>query len=341
MESTGEILRRARSERHLTLDEVAIRTRINRKYLAAIESGDRDAIPGGFFYKSFVRQYATALTTDETNVLEQVEQSLAAEHPGPPPAPDEEVLKALAIRAEEAAASSPGSSHSAASYAVLLVLAIAGTSGLYMLWHRSQQAQAAGEAARPVPQVAKKEEPARTPAPVAVQPAPETQAQTDPPPPVVAQPETAAAPAPDGTQAATPSPQGVAQTPATAPGPDSQTASNPPVNPPSNGASNPVENADEKIALSISANDQSWVTVAADGKTVFNGLLAAGQSRAFAARENARMRVGNAGGLNVMFNGKPTGPLGADRQAVTLLFTPGSFEIVKPKPPDAPAPPPQ
>src|SRR4051812_2114791 len=140
MDSTGEILRRARNERHLTLDELAIRTRINRKYLAAIESGDHSAIPGGFFYKSFVRQYAAALSTEESNVLEQVERSLAAEQPVAPPPPDDEVLKALAIKAEEAAGTSTASPHSAAAYAVLLVLAIAGTSGLYVLWHRSQQA---------------------------------------------------------------------------------------------------------------------------------------------------------------------------------------------------------
>src|ERR1051326_8703583 len=199
MDSTGEILRRARNERHLTLDEVATRTRINRKYLAAIESGDSAAIPGGFFYKSFVRQYAAALSTDDDNVLDQVEQSMAVEHPIAPPPPDEEVLKALATKAEENASRSMGS-HSAATYAILLVLAIAGTAAVYVLWHRAQQAQAAGEVARSTPHVAKKE-PAPAPPPqvaqqpVEPQPQPQGQPQAQQPqlqqpvPPATAQPE--------------------------------------------------------------------------------------------------------------------------------------------------------
>jgi len=316
MDSTGEILRRARNERHLTLEEVATRTRINRKYLAAIESGDPASVPGGFFYKSFVRQYAAALSTDDDNVLERVEQSLAAEQPVAPPPPDEEVLKALATKAEENAAGTSGS-RSAAAYALLLVLAVAGTTGVYTLWHRAQQAQAAEEAGRSTPETPKKEE---IPPPVSQQssqpqPQPQPQAQEPVPPPVV-QSEPSAPPPSQG--APTTATQAPAQPPVPVPAPDSAVPAN--------------------IAINVSAKDESWVSVSADGKTLFSGTLVAGQTRTFAARENVRMRIGNAGGVDVVFNGNSIGPFGSSRQPVTLLFSPSSFEIVQPKPPDQPPP---
>lgn len=329
MDSTGEILRRARTQRGYTLDEVATRTRINRKYLSAIEEGDRGAIPGGFFYKSFARQYAAALSTDDANVLEDVEHSLAAEEPPAPPPPDEEVLKALATRAEQESASSALSApRSATAYAILLVLAIAGTSGLYMLWHRAQQAQAAGEATRQVP-VAKKQD-VRPPQPAPAQPAPvkpaapeqpQTQAAAPPPPPTDASttPQQPANPAPSNP---TPPPD------STAANPESSTAAPP----------NPaVPGPDDKIALSVSVREPTWFSVSADGKTLYSGTLQPGESRSFAAKDNARMRIGNAGGIDVVFNGKSMGALGESKQVLTVLFTPENFQIVRP---EAPPPPP-
>lgn len=288
MDSTGEILRRARNERHLTLDEVAIRTRINRKYLAAIETGDSSAIPGGFFYKSFVRQYAAALSGDDDKLVVEVEQSLAAEQPVATPPPDDNVLKALATKAEENGASGSSDSRSAAAYALLLLLAVGGTTGVYIVWHRAQQRASAGEVARAtphvpnnVPTVPNKEEVSPSPQPAKPQP----QAQAPAPP------ETAKVPEP-----------------------------------------NSEASADDKIAINLSAKQETWVSVSADGKTLFKGTLSAGESKTFAAKENARMRIGNAGGLDVAFNGTPTGSLGSDGQPVTVLFTPSSFEIVKPPP---------
>jgi len=317
MDSTGEILRRARNERHLTLEEVATRTRINRKYLAAIESGDPASVPGGFFYKSFVRQYAAALSTDDDNVLERVEQSLAAEHPVAPPPPDEQVLKALATKAEENAAGTSSGSRSAAAYALLLVLAVAGTTGVYTLWHRAQQAQAAEEVGRSTPETPKKEE---IPPPVSQQPSqPQPQAQPqaqEPVPPPVVQREPNAPPPSQG--APTTPTQAPAQPPVPVPAPDSAVPAN--------------------IAINVLAKDETWVSVSADGKTLFSGTLVAGQTRTFAARENVRMRIGNAGGVDVVFNGNSIGPFGSSRQPVTLLFSPSSFEIVQPKPPDQPPP---
>src|ERR1039457_6367747 len=144
MDSIGEMLHRARDERGLTLDEVATRTRINRKYLDAIERGDRESIPGGFFYKSFIRQYAAVVCEKDSGLADDIEAILAAEEPAAPPEPNDRVLKAMAAKPPS---ERPGRSRniSAATYAIFLILALAGSSGLYMWWHRAQQAHAAGE----------------------------------------------------------------------------------------------------------------------------------------------------------------------------------------------------
>jgi len=67
MLSVGEKLQRARLDRGLDLASVASLTKINPKYLQAIEADDRASLPSAFFYKSFVHQYASLLSLDTRN----------------------------------------------------------------------------------------------------------------------------------------------------------------------------------------------------------------------------------------------------------------------------------
>jgi cytoskeleton protein RodZ len=60
-DSVGERLRRARLERGFEIAPIAAKLCIGSRYLEAIESGDWASLPGGFFTRSFVRQYAEAL----------------------------------------------------------------------------------------------------------------------------------------------------------------------------------------------------------------------------------------------------------------------------------------
>jgi hypothetical protein len=47
-------------------------------------------------------------------------------------------------------------------------------------------------------------------------------------------------------------------------------------------------------------------------------------------KESAKMRVGNAAGIEVRLNGKLLGPLGARGQVLIVLFTPDNFQIFSP-----------
>ncbi len=47
-------------------------------------------------------------------------------------------------------------------------------------------------------------------------------------------------------------------------------------------------------------------------------------------KQFAKMRVGNAAGIEVRLNGKLLGPLGARGQVLIVLFTPDNFQIFSP-----------
>lgn len=57
----GKRLRYARESLRLTLDDIEARTRIQKKYLAAIETGRFDLLPGQIYVRSYVRSYAIAV----------------------------------------------------------------------------------------------------------------------------------------------------------------------------------------------------------------------------------------------------------------------------------------
>jgi len=66
----------------------------------------------------------------------------------------------------------------------------------------------------------------------------------------------------------------------------------------------------EGLVLTLTAQQSCWVQVRADGETVLNRVLAEGESQTLEARGEIVLSVGNAGGLRVRVNDRPTVPLG-------------------------------
>src|SRR5436309_10569497 len=77
MTSVGETLRRERLRSGLDLERIAQDTKISVRTLELIEADQFDKLPGGVFARSFVRQYARAVGTDENELLHELEQLLA------------------------------------------------------------------------------------------------------------------------------------------------------------------------------------------------------------------------------------------------------------------------
>jgi cytoskeleton protein RodZ len=64
MTSVGDVLRNARDQQGRTIAKVAEELCITQGYVRAMEEDDLKNLPGIFFYKSFVRQYAALLSVD-------------------------------------------------------------------------------------------------------------------------------------------------------------------------------------------------------------------------------------------------------------------------------------
>jgi cytoskeleton protein RodZ len=83
--------------------------------------------------------------------------------------------------------------------------------------------------------------------------------------------------------------------------------------------------------IQLSALETTWLSVMTDGKEVYEGLLKADESKTLNGRETARIRTGNAGGVEVFFNGRTIGPLGREGQVRTVVFTKNGYEVLEPQ----------
>jgi cytoskeleton protein RodZ len=81
------------------------------------------------------------------------------------------------------------------------------------------------------------------------------------------------------------------------------------VYPPPSLAPTPVATEDS-LVLTMTAEQDCWVEVRADGETVINRVLAEGESQTLEARGEIVLSVGNAGGLSIRVNDRPALPLG-------------------------------
>jgi cytoskeleton protein RodZ len=332
MDSVGELLRGERLRQGLELAHIAERLRINLSYLEAIEAGDTDSLPGAFFYRAFVRQYASLLGLEEQNLertLSELRAQAEAAQPLPslqpaPPAFDVPPLPTAGGR--RVSGPKPWS-------IVLLIAVIAGCSGIYALWQRAHRAEpvspppARVETAAPPPQpqpVAQTAPAAPPPAQVetaAPPPQPQPVAQTAPAAPPPARVETAAPP---------PQPRPVAQTAPAAPLPGTVKPAVPPPAP------EPAP-TDAKLVIEVAALETVWISATTDGKKTAT-VLKPGQSRRFAANERASLFIGNAGGLEIRVNGKPLGPIGPRGQLRTVVITPEGVSITNPREKKEPPP---
>ncbi len=302
MPSVGENLRHERVRQGLDLQSIAVDLRITQRYLECIEKDDFKSLPGTFFYKSFVRQYASRLGLDPQEVLVQAEQLLEGDRPivllneqssitprrtaSGPPAISDPILAATNqnITSQKRFGWS----------AIILGVVVIGCTGFYAWWYQSgaqtesaATPQVQNTAERPAEPVAR-----RDPAPDAQ--IPQAQVETKPA-------ETVATPA-EPTQTPPPIATNVSSPPADANG----------------------------ITVNISANEATWIEIVSDGKRIFSGLLNASESKTLRGSEQARMVVGNAGGLSIQFNGKPISPIGPRGQVRTVQFTKENYQVIVP-----------
>ncbi len=84
MKITGQILRENRERKSISVNEVAIATKINAKTIAAMEAGDTANLPPKTFLRGFVRAYATYLELDVESLLSTFFEEMGSTKPKPP-----------------------------------------------------------------------------------------------------------------------------------------------------------------------------------------------------------------------------------------------------------------
>jgi len=289
MSTLGQKLKEERVRQGKQLRTIADDLRIGTRYLEAIETEDWKQLPGGFFNRSFIRQYAQALGFDPSEIEEEfasivtLEQAvdldmISAAHD--PRARREEENKLISVEPLRGARSRFFDSRTGLAAAAFVVLA-AGGGALSLFVDRWN-----------APREIRNQNNANASAPVA--PAP------------------AAALTANQTQ---PGPAATIETPTVLPVITKDPSGN--------------------LVLNIEATEKTWIEVTADGKRIFMGVLEPGDKKLISTLQNARMVVGNAGGIAVSKGGRDIGPIGPRGQVRTVNITPDTVEIVEPKRPAA------
>ncbi len=75
------------------------------------------------------------------------------------------------------------------------------------------------------------------------------------------------------------------------------------------------------VAINTKISDRVWLQVEADGQVIFSGILIPGDQRLWSASDHLMIWSGNAGAVDVTYNGKPLGKLGSPGEVVKVTWT--------------------
>lgn len=80
MNEIGEKLQEARKAKGYTLDDLQQMTKIQKRYLIAIEEGNYNVMPGKFYARAFIKQYADTVGLNGDQLLEEYTDSVPHTH---------------------------------------------------------------------------------------------------------------------------------------------------------------------------------------------------------------------------------------------------------------------
>jgi cytoskeletal protein RodZ len=283
----GTFLRQAREQRGLSLQQLAVTTKISARVLDALEHNDPGKLPGGIFSRSFVRAYAREVGLDP----EAAVASFVAAFPAEAGADD----MPSATSAVEAETFESRRRVVRGLLRLLGVVALVALVGFLYYWSVRRNA----------------------PAPLADPAAPSsTQAAGS-----AGRREAAAAPQPSPTAGAAPeqpvAPGPTQAPPATEPAPPAAAAAAEQAGPP------PVA---APLVVALTVSEQCWLSVSVDGTRMPSRNYESGERVEYAVQRSITVTAGNAGAVAMTLNGKPGRPLGEAGQVVTTTINASAYE---------------
>jgi len=243
LKEIGSQMRQVRTEKSVSIDEVATKTRIQARLLVAIEEGDLEHLPEPVYIQGLIKQFADALGLN------------GLEYAGAFPTGKQTYTIHPSWRQLPAAQLRP-----LHLYVIYILLIVASVSGLSYL---VEQRSARNNTNQPPSQEQ-----------ITVKPTVEPTDQ-----------QLAIANPPASTQAS----------------PESQ--------------AHPVE-------LKVAIKKDAWVRVTSDGKTVYEGVLSAGNNKNWTAEQSLTLRTGNAGGVVVEPNQQSPTVLGDLGEVKEVTYSP-------------------
>jgi cytoskeleton protein RodZ len=76
LQSTGALLRQAREQKDMTLEEIAKKTRIPQRHLASLETGDFGALPGRTYTIGFAKSFARSVGLSDASIGTQLREEM-------------------------------------------------------------------------------------------------------------------------------------------------------------------------------------------------------------------------------------------------------------------------
>jgi cytoskeleton protein RodZ len=304
--SAGDLLRQQREALGLDLEEVGAALRIKPGYLAALEAGRPDLLPGPAYAIGFVRAYGDHLRLDGNEILRRFKAESAALDAKP-----------------DLAFPMPLGEHSVPGGAMLLVALILALCG-YGTWYYVSTS----ERSRP-------DRVAEVPAGLAASVQDQQGGEPPMPPTAEALTEdqlTTASGMPQAPGPTTSEPAPTENWPGALPATPRASASGPPsaaLALPSAAASLPAEAphaygvVDGTARIVIRAAADSWIQIRNTNQSpLFVRVLKAGETYLVPNQPGVSMRTGNAGGLEITVDGKPTPSLGPNGAIRTVPLEP-------------------
>jgi cytoskeleton protein RodZ len=288
---TDRDLKTAREARGLSLSDIFQATRVSMINLQALESGDFKALPPPVYTRNFIRKYARAVGVDEKPFLKRYERYLESQNP---PREEPGVQKPWPEAGRRYR-------YLFGSLAAVIIAGIL----VYALILYDQSARTIPPA-QPVG------------SPQSEQTKPES---ADPIVPVapVKSPPADSAPVRDTTAIPRPATTSAISSPTTAP-PDPAPGTGKPTVPP------PATVSGKTFSLVIEARELSWLRITEGRNPSYQVLLKPGERIERTASDFFLLDIGNAGGLNLTFQGKSLGSLGKQGQVIHLRLPHGTAE---------------
>jgi cytoskeletal protein RodZ len=295
--SFGDRLRREREMRGISLDEIIATTKIGRRLLVAIEEEHFDLLPGGIFNKAYVRAYAKCVGIDEEEAVAEYLQS-ANEAP-----PDTRVI---AQQHASIHSTRPLRRSGSPILPILILLfVIAGGIGGWKVYQERQK------------QVEKSSEDVSPQTPDASVPADSGNGSAAGATFSQAQPSTT-----DLASTSLPQPSLPPTQSATSAGNAEIPPAQPVPSPPASQASDTAVSPGASFEITVRPTDSAWVSIKSDGKYVVRGIIRPPDVKTVRASSQVVFYTGNAGAVDVSFNGKNVPLTGGANQEQVLVFDP-------------------